>query len=372
MARIIPPGRARWRSTSSASTPAAACASSMVRCATKPSTKSAGSSSRVAATGHRDRAAPGARAVPGVHTASRRAPRSAHRRDSTAMRWRWCRTLRRRTLSSLPALCFWSPKRAKSWCYSGRNHESRPLGVVLHAPDRHLHHRDGNVVPDRFVLRWLGEHAAPPGPYMGQNAARGQLHPGARRGLGKAGSARRLRVRCQSRQLHGYSGAAFRTAPAVSLFRQEGTVPHPLAGHAPGACRTHPGGPVESARLIEEHDAGGAHHQRTQRLGVELSGRRALGRGAARIQGRPRVCRHQSRRARGAGGNRRHAGTVAHGLGPSAQRPGRVAGRRPNSHKRDEFLRPAGIDAAATPRGVATARNKCGMPSAVPHATLEP
>ena len=140
------------------------------------------------------------------------------------------------------------------------------------------------------------------------------------------------------------------------FFAKKGLFRIPLSGHASAARRTYAGGPLEPARLVEEHDGSGAHHQRARRFGVELSGRRALGRRAARVQGRPGLHRHQSRGAGGAGGDRGHAGTAADGLDPSAQRQGGAARGRPDPDKRDGSLRSHGVDRAALPRGIAPAR----------------
>ena len=214
-------------------------------------------------TGDRHGAAPGARAVARVHTAGDGAPRSADGRESRRGAGDGARTRRRRTRSSLRALCSWWRKRGKCWCYSERIDESYPLAVLFHSFDHHLHHRDGNAFAGRFVFRPHREFAAPTGARVGQDAARGQLHPGARRRAGEAGSAWRLRVRGQSRQLHGHSGAAGVAAAAVPILRQEEPVPHSFSGHAPGARRTYSGGPVERARVVEEHDGSGAHHQRS-------------------------------------------------------------------------------------------------------------
>src|ERR1035441_8401826 len=153
--------------------------------------------------------------------------------------------LGRKTSSSLRALCSWWRKRGKCWWYSGRIDESRSLAGVLHAFDRALHYRDGNALPDRFVLRPHGELAARVSAGVGQDAVGGELHKGAGGRAGEAGSARRLRVRVQSRQLHGHSGAIGVAAAAVPLFRQEGTVPYSVAGHAPAARRTSAGGPEQ-------------------------------------------------------------------------------------------------------------------------------
>src|ERR1035441_10012527 len=264
--------------------------------------------------------------------------------------------LGRKTSSSLRALCSWWRKRGKCWWYSGRIDESRSLAGVLHAFDRALHYRDGNALPDRFVLRPHGELAARVSARVGQDAVGGELHKGAGGRAGEAGSARRLRVRVQPRQLHGHSGAIGIAAAAIPFFRQEGTVPYSVAGHAPAARRTSAGGPEQPARLAEDHAGSGADHGRARRFAVELSGRRALGRGAARIQGGSGVHRNQGGSAGGSGSHRGHAGTAADGSGPYTERRGAAARGGPDCYEWYGVVGPPGVDRAALPRGVAVSR----------------
>src|ERR1039457_6114733 len=323
----------------------------MGRCATRPSTKSAESSSRTHNRSSSRLRGRRGRWPPSPSGKWPNTPICAPPRIC-AMRWGWWKkTLRRTTSSSSRALCFWWRKRGKCWWSHERIDEPVRLPALLHTIDRHLHARDGHAVPGGFLLRPRGEFAASTGARVGQNAARGLLRPGARGRTGKVGSVRRLRVRSQPRQLPGHSSAAGVAAAAVPLFRQEGAVPHPFSGHASATRRTSPGGPQQPARLVEEHAGSGAHHPGARRQCVELPGRRTLGRRVAPIQGRPGLHRHQGRCAGGAGGHRGPARTVADGLDPSAKRGGGDARGRPHPYDWDGGLRPHGIDGAALPRG---------------------
>src|ERR1019366_5523053 len=118
------------------------------------------------------------------------------------------------------------------------------------------------------------------------------------------------------------------------------------------------------------HAGSGAPPQRARRFGADLSGRRALGHGVARLQGGPGVHRHQSRSAGGAGGHRGHAGTAADWLGPSAQRQCGAARGRPDLYHWAGCLRPDGVDRAALSRGVAIARSDRSRPRGHPVAAL--
>ena len=185
-------------------------------------------------------------------------------------------------------------------------------------------------------------------------------------GPGEARSRGHLRLRGQSRQLHGHSGAARHAAAAVPLFRQEGPVQDSLSGHAPASapdtCRWTARSPraslksmMEAARIISE----------PRHLGAELSRRRALGRRAARIQGRARRTSPSRPACRWCRWRSSACANCCPWARFTCERPGRGAGRRPDPHQGHEILRPPGIDPAPPPRGVATAGDALAVAQAI-------
>src|ERR1041385_5866712 len=142
-------------------------------------------------------------------------------------------------------------------CWS---HESAAVPADFRSPDRTRHRCDGNNLADRFVVRWHRKYPAPDCPRLGQNAARGGLHPRTRGGVGKTRSPCQLRLRLQSREPPGYFGGAFTASLSVPLLRQERTVFRPVPRLASEAGGAPSGGPVQCPQFSQEHERWGPHH----------------------------------------------------------------------------------------------------------------